>query len=90
MGMDKEAKPNRPGTANQQGGGDSNNYDHCAREGGIIATGTNAGIKGDIKGWGTFKGRTKEIKNDILNNTGPHNAAIFNKSLKNTTDYIQL
>jgi hypothetical protein len=39
---------------------------------------------------GKFKGKTKEIKFDTFNNTGPHNAAQFNKSLKNIADYLQL
>jgi hypothetical protein len=37
-----------------------------------------------------FKGKTKKIKNDTFNNTGPHNAALFNKSLKNIASYLQL
>jgi hypothetical protein len=32
----------------------------------------------------------KEIKNDTFDNTGPHDAALFNKSLKNIADYFQL
>ncbi len=39
---------------------------------------------------GKFKGKTKEIKNDTFDNTGPHTAALFNKSLKNIADYLQL
>jgi hypothetical protein len=39
---------------------------------------------------GKFKGKTKEIEFDIFDNTGPHDAAQFNKSLKNITDYHQL
>ncbi len=46
-----------------------------------------AGIK-DIS-WEKFKGKTKEIEFDTFNNTGPHDAAQFNKSLKNITDYLQ-
>ncbi len=37
-----------------------------------------------------FKGKTKEIENDTFNNTGPHDAALFNKSLKNIANYLQL
>jgi hypothetical protein len=39
---------------------------------------------------GKFRGETKEIKFGIFNNTGPHNAAQFNKSLKNIADHLQL
>jgi hypothetical protein len=39
---------------------------------------------------GKFKGKTKEIKLDTFNNTGPHNAVEFNKSLQNIADYLQL
>ncbi len=34
--------------------------------------------------------KTKEIANDIFDNTGPHDAATFNKLLKNIVDYLQL
>jgi hypothetical protein len=39
---------------------------------------------------GKFWGKTKEIKNDTFDNTGPHDAALFNKSLKNIANYFQL
>jgi hypothetical protein len=39
---------------------------------------------------GKFKGKTKEIEYNTFNNTGPHDAAQFNKSLKNIADYLQL
>jgi hypothetical protein len=39
---------------------------------------------------GKFRGKTKEIKYDMFDNTGPHDAALFNKSLENIADYIQL
>jgi len=39
---------------------------------------------------GHFKGKTKEIEGDTFDNTGPHDAATFNKSLKNIADYLQL
>jgi hypothetical protein len=37
-----------------------------------------------------FKGKTKEIEYDTFDKTGPHDAAQFNKSLKNIADYLQL
>ncbi len=37
-----------------------------------------------------FRGKIKEIENDTFNNTGPHDAALFNKSLKNIVNYLQL
>ena len=37
-----------------------------------------------------FKGKTKGISEDIFDNTGQHDAATFNKSLKNITGYLQL
>ena len=39
---------------------------------------------------GKFKGKTKEIELDTFDNTGQHDAAQFNKSLKNIADYLQL
>ncbi len=39
---------------------------------------------------GKFKGKTKEIEYNTFDNTGPHDAAQFNKSLKNIADYLQL
>ena len=38
---------------------------------------------------GKFKGKTKEIEQDTFDNTGQHDAAQFNKSLKNVADYLQ-
>jgi hypothetical protein len=37
-----------------------------------------------------FEGKTAEIKNDILDNTGPHDAENFHHSLKNIANYLQL
>ena len=37
-----------------------------------------------------FEGKTTEIKNDIFDNTGPHDAALFHRSLKNIADHLQL
>ncbi len=90
MGIDKETKPNLSGTANQQGGGDSNNNDHRAGGGGNHCNLRQRWRQRGHQGGGTFKGKTKEIKNNIFDNTGPHNAAIFNKSLKNIANYLQL
>ncbi len=39
---------------------------------------------------GKFRGKTKEIEYDTFDNTGQHDAAQFNKSLKNIADYLQL
>jgi hypothetical protein len=39
---------------------------------------------------GKFKSKTKEIKYNTFNNTGPHYAAQFNKPLKNIADHLQL
>jgi len=39
---------------------------------------------------GKFKGKTKEIEQDTFDNTGHHDAAQFNKSLKNIAAYLQL
>jgi hypothetical protein len=39
---------------------------------------------------GKFKGKTKKIKFNNFDNTGPHDATQFNKSLKNIADYLQL
>jgi hypothetical protein len=39
---------------------------------------------------GKFKGKTKEIEHDTFDNTGQHDPAQFNKSLKNIADYLQL
>lgn len=37
-----------------------------------------------------FKGKTKEIEDDIFDLGGTHDAALFARSLKNISDYIQL
>jgi hypothetical protein len=37
-----------------------------------------------------FWGKTKEIATDTFDNTGPHDAAMFNKSQKNVANYLQL
>jgi hypothetical protein len=39
---------------------------------------------------GKTLGKIKEIANNIFDNTGPHDAATFNKLLKNMADYLQL
>jgi hypothetical protein len=39
---------------------------------------------------GKIEGKTPEIKNDIFDNTGPHDAANFHRSLKNIANYLQL
>ncbi|KAL3826669.1 hypothetical protein ACHAXA_001192 [Cyclostephanos tholiformis] len=41
---------------------------------------------GDVKP----EGKTKEIEHDTFNNTGPHDATLFNNSLKNIADHLQL
>jgi hypothetical protein len=38
---------------------------------------------------GKSEGITPEIKNVIFNNTGPHDAVNFHRSLKNIADYLQ-
>jgi hypothetical protein len=38
---------------------------------------------------GKFKGKTKEIEFNTFDNTGPHDAAQLNKSLKNIADHLQ-
>ena len=35
-------------------------------------------------------GKTPGLENDIFDNTGAHDAAMFHRSLKQITDYIQL
>jgi hypothetical protein len=37
-----------------------------------------------------FRGKIKEIAEDIFDNTGTNDAALFNKSLRNIADYLQL
>ncbi len=46
--------------------------------------------QGAHHGSGKFKGKTKEIEADVFENTGPHDEATFNKSLKNIANYLQL
>ena len=71
-----------------QAAGDNNNQTNC-----------NAGRNGwwNRQWWsqgnqpgGKFKGKTKDIEFDTFDNTGQHDAAQFNKSLKNIADYLQL
>ncbi len=37
-----------------------------------------------------FCGETKETEQDTFDNTGPHDATLFTKSLKNIVDYLKL
>jgi hypothetical protein len=48
--------------------------------------------RGDGGGHGsaTFKGKTKEIEDDIFDLGGAHDPALFSQSLKNISDHIQL
>jgi hypothetical protein len=39
---------------------------------------------------GKFRGKIKDIADDVFDNTGQNDAALFNKSLKNIADYLQL
>jgi hypothetical protein len=77
--MGEESKPsnNTPGEGNAkacQEGGRNRHPHHCL----------NQGLSGK------FKGKTKEIEFDMLDNTSSHDAAQLNKSLKNIADYLQL
>jgi hypothetical protein len=77
--MGEESKPcnNTPGEVNakaHQGGGRNRHPYHCWNQGSS----------------GKFKGKTKEIEFDTFDNTGPHDAVQFNKSLKNIANYLQL
>jgi hypothetical protein len=77
--MGEESKPhnNVPGEGNAsacQGGGRNRHPPHR----------WNQGLSGK------FKGKTKKIEFDTFDNTGPHDAAQFNKSLKNIANYLHL
>ena len=63
----------------QQGGGDNNNNEHNRHR----------WQQGHQNG-GLFKCKTKEITDNIFDNTGQHDAAMFNKSLKNIANHLQL
>ena len=71
----------------QQGGGDNNN-DWCG--GGGYRRNNHHHWQQGRQGGTQFKGKIKEIADDIFNNTWQHDAATFNKSLKNIVDYLQL
>ena len=85
MGNDeKHIKPNDPA---QQAGGD-NNTDR--RSGGGNRRNNRYHWQQGHHGGTPFKGKTKEIAEDIFDNTGQHDATTFNKSLKNIANYPQL
>ena len=50
----------------------------------------NTAVAGNNNNNSKFEGKTTEIKNDIFDNTGPHDAALFHRSLKNIADHLQL
>ena len=91
MGNERDVKPVVP--AAQGAGGDNNNNNNNERRGG-------GGNRRNRHRWGQarqqpqqasgpFKGRTKEIEDYIFDNTGPHDAAVFNTSLRNIADHLQ-
>ena len=84
MGNDeKDIKPNAPA---QQAGGDNNADRHGG--GGNQRNNWHRWQQGRHGGT-PFKGKTKEIA-EIFDNTGQHDAATFNKLLKNITDHLEL
>ena len=85
--MGNDEKDMKPVVPAQQGGGDNNND---WRGGGGYRGNNRHRWQQGRQGGTQFKGKTKEIADDIFNNTGQHYAATFNKSLKNITDYLQL
>ena len=69
-------------------GGDNNTND--ARQGGRHDRRNRQRWSQGQQQGGKFKGKTKEIEHDTFDNTGQHDAAQFNKSLKNVANYLQL
>ena len=85
MGNDeKDIKPNAPA---QQAGGDNNADRHGG--GGNQRNNWHRWQQGRHGGT-PFKGKTKEIAEDIFDNTGQHDTATFDKSLKNIANHLQL
>ncbi len=76
----KDMKPTLP-TPNQQGGNNGNNV---RRRGGGWTP---------LQRWnhaGKTLGKTKEIANNFFGNTGPHDTATFNNSIKIIANYLHL
>jgi hypothetical protein len=86
---DRDIKPPSLVT-NQPVGGDSSNDNERQRGGGHRRNPHQRWNQGAHHGGGKFKGKTKEIETNTFDNTGPHDAATFNKSLNNIADYLQL
>jgi hypothetical protein len=86
---EQDIKPPSPAT-NQLVGGDSSKDKEYQRGGGHRCNPRQRWDQGAHHGSRKLKGKTKEIEADTFNNTGPHDAAIFNKSLKNIANYLQL
>ena len=86
---DQDIKPPSLATNQPVRGNSSNNNEH-QRGGGHRCNPCQRCNQGAHQGSGKFKGETKEIETDTFNNTGPHDAATFNKSLKNIANYLQL
>jgi hypothetical protein len=82
---DQDIKPPSLVT-NQLVGADSSNDNKCQKGGGHRCNPCQCWNQGAHHGGGKFKGKTKEIKTNTFDNTGPHDAATSNKSLKNITD----
>jgi hypothetical protein len=92
MGNERDVKPVVP-AAQGAGGDNNNNNNNNERRGG-------EGNRRNRHRWGQarqqqqqpsgpFKGRAKEIEDYIFDNTGPHDAAVFNTSLRNIADHLQ-
>jgi hypothetical protein len=77
MGEDKKKEVKPSPIPNQPG-----------QQGGRNHRWTKRGSSGS--GQTTFKGKTKEIEEDIFDIGGTHDAALFSSSLKNISDHIQL
>jgi hypothetical protein len=86
MGETKDIKPMAQDKSNTPDG--NNNNRHRGGRGFCNNRNRNQNNAAQIRG--KFRGKIKEIAEDIFDNTGPNDAANFNKSLKNIADYLQL
>ena len=90
MGNERDIKPVVP-AAQGAGGDNNNNNNNNDRRGAGNRRNRHRWVqpKAATPAGGPFKGRTKEIEDYIFDNTGPHDAAVFNNSLRNIADHLQ-
>jgi hypothetical protein len=82
--MGKDVKERKPDSPSPQSGGSNSN--RCGRRCIYCPQCNNATNVLP----GLFKDKTQDIENNIIDNTGPHNAENFHCFLKHIADHLQL